>query len=139
MTADLDFFGPEARFHHIGLAVRSIAPLRPEARPTADPIQRVSVAFVDLHGLNIELIEPLGASSPIERSLRNGTKLVHLCYEVGNLALAVNRSRTYGFRQLSLPVPAQAFEGRRISWVYSPEYGLFELLERPAVQSESQR
>ena len=129
MTVELDFFGPEARFHHVGLAVRSIPGAEPRAESVVDPIQRVAVTFLELNGLTVELIEPHGEGSPIDRSLRNGTKLLHLCYEVPDLDVALERCREFGLHRLGEPVPATAFDGRRIVWVYCAQYGLFELLE----------
>ena len=130
MTIDCSFFGKEATFHHIGLAVRSIQEVCPACKPFAEQTQKVSLAFVDLNGVRIELLEPLGDSSPIAKNLREGVKLLHLCYEVADLEEAIEECRAAGFHRLTRPVPAPIFENRRIAWVFSKQYGLFELLER---------
>jgi len=124
------FFGKEARFHHIGLAVKSIEEVCPECQPFAEQTQRVSLAFIDFNGVRIELLEPLGDASPIAKNLRDGVKLLHLCYEVADLEEAVELSRSAGFHRLTRPVPTPVFDNRRIVWVFSKQYGLFELLER---------
>ena len=124
------FFGKEARFHHIGLAVKSIREVCPSAEPFAEQTQRVSLAFIDLNGVRVELLEPLGDASPIAKNLRDGVKLLHLCYEVADLEEAVELSRAAGFHRLTRPVPAPVFDNRRIVWVFSKEFGLFELVER---------
>ena len=123
------FFGSAARFHHIGLAVRSIRAVCPECEILVERTQRVSLAFVLLNGLRIELLEPLGADSPIARNLRRGVKLLHLCYEVPDLEAALKVCRPAGFHRLGPPVSASAFADRRIVWVFSTHYGLFELRE----------
>jgi methylmalonyl-CoA/ethylmalonyl-CoA epimerase len=93
-----------------------------------DPIQKVNVAFTDLHGVTVELIEPAGEGSPVAASLKKGIKLVHLCVEVTDMSKAIEFAEKGDFRQLSQPVPAVAFEGRAIVWMFHPTFGLFELL-----------
>lgn len=132
------FFGKQARFHHVGLAVKSIREASPASTVTVENTQKVSFAFIRLYGVTLELLEPFGEDSPIAGSLRRGTKLLHLCYEVPNLEEALTLARLAGFHQISRPLPAPAFENRRIVWVYSGQYGLFELLEwssSPAVNT----
>jgi methylmalonyl-CoA/ethylmalonyl-CoA epimerase len=125
----LDFLGSHARFHHVGLAVRSIGSIHPGAVIHADPIQGVKVSFLDWGGMTLELVEPDGAGSPVEKSLRSGAKLLHVCFEVPDLEAAIAAARSAGFSKLRDPVPAVAFGGRQIAWVYSAVYGLVELLE----------
>ncbi len=124
------FFGEEARFHHVGLAVRSIQEVNPACHPAEDATQGVSAAFFKLGGITIELLEPRGEESPISRSLRDGVKLLHLCYEVPDLEKAIERCRGAGFHRIRRPEPTPVLDGRRIAWVFSKQYGLFELLER---------
>jgi methylmalonyl-CoA/ethylmalonyl-CoA epimerase len=127
----LDLFGAGAAFHHVGLAVRSISDsVGARAEVVHDEQQRVSVAFVDLNGVCVELIEPAAARSPVTLSLQQRQPLVHLCFEVADLAGAISAGRAAGFHTLARPVPAPAFGNRRIAWVYSRTYGLIELLER---------
>lgn len=124
-----NFFGENARFHHIGMAVRSIEALSPLSEIITDPNQKVSVTFVLINGLLIELIEPYGDNSPVTQSLQKGTKLIHLCYEVNDLEATIKCCRKNGFHCISPPVPAVAFNRRKIAWLYSNQYGLFELLD----------
>ena len=90
----LAIFGDDAAFHHVGLAVRSIAEsIGAGAEIVRDDTQRVSVAFVDLNGICVELIEPAADDSPITARLAAGQPLVHLCFEVADLAKR-DRGRT---------------------------------------------
>lgn len=125
-------FGADARLHHIGVAVGSIKEVNPELESVHDPIQRVRVAFFRMHDLTIELIEPAGENSPVEGSLAKGVKLLHTCFEVDRLEVAIASGRAAGFQPIRPPTPATAFGGRRIAWVYSRVLGLVELLERAA-------
>lgn len=127
---ELDFFGEGAEFHHIGIAVKSIRDLKEVGEITNDPIQKVSVAFVTLNGVPIEIIEPSDDDSPVLNSLKKGIKILHLCYSVPDIQLAISESRKHGFHCLHQPVPAAAFDNSNIAWIYSNEYGLIELLEK---------
>ena len=125
----LDFFGPNARVHHVGMAVRSIDEAVPGIAKVKDPLQRVSVGFVDFSGLTIELIEPIGDKSPIDNNLKRGNKLLHLCIEVPSIKRAMEHCLKHGFRRISKREPAVAFDMRMIIWVFSPVFGLVELFE----------
>ena len=124
------FFGEDATFHHIGLGVDSVRDLDPQGSIRTDKIQKVALSFVQINGVTVELLEPRGDSSPIARSLRDGVKLLHLAFEVDNLEAALEFCRPAGFHCLQRPVPAEPLDGRRIAWVFSKQYGLFELVER---------
>lgn len=125
---ELNFFGKDARFHHIGLVVKSIKDINPLAEIITDSIQRVRVAFVLLNGIKLELIEPYGDNSPVIESLKRKVKFLHMCYTVHDIEEVIKECRKYGFTCIAEPVPAAAFDNK-IAWVYSNEYGLFELLE----------
>jgi methylmalonyl-CoA/ethylmalonyl-CoA epimerase len=124
------FFGKEASFHHVGLAVKSIREVSPSSDIVVNKTQGVSMAFIRLYGITIELLEPLGDTSPIARSLQTGVKLLHLCFEVPDLDVALDVCRSAGFHRVSRPVTVPEFEGRKVVWVFSRQYGLFELLEQ---------
>jgi methylmalonyl-CoA/ethylmalonyl-CoA epimerase len=133
------------RFHHVGYAVREIdaylkdflvplfAPVS-VTEPVSDPIQQVRVCFAEMPGGTvIELVEPLSESSPlcsIIGSSRGG--VYHLCYEVDDLDAEIQRFRRKGCLPLGKPVPAAAFDGRRIVFLITPQRDLVELVEREA-------
>ena len=123
------FFGPGVRFHHVGLAVESIRSVSPESEPRVEHAQKVSLAFISLDGVTLELLEPFGDDSPILRNLRAGVKLLHLCFEVPDLDAAVAAGKAAGFHRISRPVETEVFPGRRVVWVHNAHYGLIELLE----------
>jgi Glyoxalase/Bleomycin resistance protein/Dioxygenase superfamily len=128
----LQFFGPAAKLHHVGIAVRSIEEAIPGLPSVEDPIQHVRVAFANLCGLTIELIEPASEKSPVDQSLRKGTKLLHICIEVPSLEAALKFSAENGFRKISSVQPAVAFDMRKIVWVFNSVFGLVELVEAKA-------
>ena len=70
--------------------------------PHALPAHGVTVVFVELPNTRIELLEPLGADSPVSGFLdRNPAGgMHHLCYEVDDIIAARDRLTTAGARVL---------------------------------------
>jgi methylmalonyl-CoA/ethylmalonyl-CoA epimerase len=134
---------PALRLDHIGYAVANIrdyleAFFVPLFRPIAvsaiveDPLQRVRVAFATLAGgERIELIEPMGDSSPVSKIVEDRRRggLYHLCYSTDSLEQAIDHFRRNGCMVISGPTPAAAFEGRRIVFLFTPHSDLIELVE----------
>ena len=125
----INFFGEYAEFEHAGIAVRSISNAVHNAEKTEDPIQRVNVAFISVNNFKIELIEPLTVESPIRNILDKGQSLYHLCFKVPDIKRALETARKHGFHCIASPVPAKAFNDKKVAWVFSKVYGLFELVE----------
>ena len=61
--------------------------------------------------------------------LAKGIGAYHICYEVSDLEKTLEDVRASGCVLISAPVPAAAFEGRRIAWLSTPTRHLVELLE----------
>lgn len=125
----IDLFGPGAVLDHIGLGVSALDLLPIKPHEYFDPIQNVRVAFFSIHGLRLEAVQPSDEHSPVFERLRQGTKLLHLCFRVPDLDAAVREGKSKGLKAISRPAPAVAFGGRRIVWLFSPVLGLFELVE----------
>jgi methylmalonyl-CoA/ethylmalonyl-CoA epimerase len=130
--AERSFFGPGARLHHVGIGVPSIRAVDASLETVPDPNAGVTMAFLGVHGVTLELVEPLGERSPIARNVREGTKFLHLCFEVPDLEAAMDAGRKAGFLRVQAPVPRPVYEERRVAWMLSRDYGLYELLERKA-------
>jgi methylmalonyl-CoA/ethylmalonyl-CoA epimerase len=66
------------------------------------PTHGVSVVFVELSNTKIELLHPLGASSPITDFLKRNAAggIHHVCYEVDDILAARDRLRAAGARVL---------------------------------------
>jgi len=127
---DLNPFGEDAVFDHVGIAVFSIRDVvGDKVEVTDDELQKVTVGFVDMHGLKIELVQPFGEDTPIKESLKKNQKLLHLCFRVHYLKEAMVEARKHGFHCIAQPKPAKAFQHKRIAWLFSRVYGLIELLE----------
>ena len=70
--------------------------------PVALPAHGVTVVFVELPNTKIELLEPLGAGSPVQAFLdRNPSGgMHHICYEVDDILAARDRLKAGGARVL---------------------------------------
>lgn len=131
------------RFHHAGYVTASIADSVEEyARTTGlvwdgriihDPLQMVSIAFLGSSeggSALIELVEPAGRRSPVNRFLAAGGGLHHICLEVADLGAHIDSSRAAGCTLVRVPLAAVAFGGRKIAWITTPSGQLIELLQR---------
>lgn len=105
-----------------------------------DQLQKANVTFlvVGTGQPLIELVEPAGEASPVARRAERGGGLHHLCYEVASLEAQLERSRISGAILVRPPVPAIAFDGRRICWVFTRERLLIEYLEAKKGKRTSQ-
>ncbi len=129
--------------HHIGCVVDSIENRIESCRVSLgsvsvsqtfeDPIQRSRVAFLDLPtpgAVQLELVEPAAADSPVARFLEKGGGLHHLCYEVDDLQRQIQWMKSQRAVLIRSPKPAVAFGGRRIAWMRTRDSLLIEYLER---------
>jgi methylmalonyl-CoA/ethylmalonyl-CoA epimerase len=133
------------KLRHVGVAVPKLGPTtdalealfgyKVVSGPFDDPIQKVSVNFLatsDNDVAEIELIAPLSEDSPITSMLaKGGGAAYHLCFETSDIEQAVAHAKANGCIIVSPPVPAVAFNGRRIAWIYTRSRQLFELVEAP--------
>ena len=130
------------RLHHMGFVIADIATAMPafvhsmaaewDGKIFEDPLQKAKVAFLTTRAgdAQIELVQPLGETSPVQRFLQErGGGMHHLCYEVADLEAELAAFRSRGASIASRPKPAVAFGGRRIAWVVTSEKFLVELLE----------
>ena len=134
---------PAFTFAHVGVAVpdvrkalsvyESVFGYRLLAGPFDDPIQHVTVCFLgngEASDVEIELVAPLGDDSPVKRLLAKGGGAYHVAYYVDDIGRWIAEARARGCVLLGEPVPAVAYGGRRIAWLYLPSRQLVEVIER---------
>jgi methylmalonyl-CoA/ethylmalonyl-CoA epimerase len=82
--------------------------------------QRVRELFLTDGATTVELLEPLGAGSPLQAFLNRNPAggLIHLALEVTDLDAAIARVTAAGGRLVIAPVPDVAFNQCRIAFVY---------------------
>ncbi len=132
------------KFHHVGIVVESIREaarryeeffgLQPLSPVVRDDRQGVNVQFLggEAAATSVELIEPLPGNSPVRRALEKGGGLNHICFEVTDIEECVRHAGSEGVICVCPPVPAVAFEGRRIAFLYYRGIGLVEFVEAAA-------
>lgn len=133
------------RLNHVGVAVPSIEDAKatyrdlygvPESNMTQIrdmPEQGVRVAFVNVDNSQIELIEPLGETSPILNFLKTNPKggQHHVCFEVKNIYEARDAMKAKGATVLG--EPRIGAHGTLIVFVHPKNSNgvLIELMEEP--------
>ena len=132
------------RLNHVGVATPSIEQSIPLYRdllgatkihdPFDLPAQGVRVCFVDTPNSQIELIEPLGADSPIHGFLAKNPLggQHHVCFEVPDINAAKAEMEARGARVLG--EPRIGAHGTLVIFVHPKDMGgmLVELMEVPA-------
>src|ERR1700674_2222221 len=95
-------------FHHFGVAVRDLSKAIPiyktlldyelKSGPFDDPIQNVSVCFLSRGEGDtvLELVAPLGPTSPIDGTLKKGGGIYHVCYQVPDIIAAIHHLTEQG-------------------------------------------
>ncbi|OGS04934.1 MAG: methylmalonyl-CoA epimerase [Elusimicrobia bacterium RIFCSPLOWO2_12_FULL_59_9] len=114
------------RLDHVGIAVEKIEKALPFYQTvlglSAGPVEEVAgekvrVAFMDLEGARLELLEPAGAGGPISKFLdRRGPGLHHLAFAVQDVSGAAEKSRTAGFPCVA-PGLRTGSRGRRVCFL----------------------
>lgn len=115
---------------HVGIVVRSLERgaedwerlfgYRRATEVVVNTRQKVKVLFLEKQGsLQVKLIEPSDATSPIQAMAQRGGGLHHLCFRCASLPAELARLQAGGIRILSPPQPGEAFENDAIAFVYA--------------------
>lgn len=121
------------RLNHVALAVPDLAAAtatyrdRLDARlsaPQALPEHGVTVVFVDVGNTKIELLEPLGESSPIAAFLEKNPSggMHHVCYEVDDILAARDRLKASGARVLGDGSPKIGAHGKPVLFLHPKDF-----------------
>jgi methylmalonyl-CoA/ethylmalonyl-CoA epimerase len=121
------------RLNHVAIAVPKLAEaakLYADAlgAQVSDPVPHaehgVTVVFVTLPNTKIELLEPLGESSPIaaflERNPNGG--IHHLCYEVEDIVAASAKLQASGARVLGEGKPKIGAHGKPVLFLHPKDF-----------------
>lgn len=99
------------------------------------PGEGVRVAFLSLRGGgHLEILEPLGAASPIHKFLeKRGPGLHHVAFRVGGIETWMGAAKRSGLQLLS-EKPKPGSRGTRVCFIHPKSAGgvLLELVEPPA-------
>ena len=121
------------RLNHVAIAVRDIAAAATVYRDilgaavsAAVPQEQhgVTTVFVTLPNTKIELLEPLGAASPIAKFLERNPDggIHHVCYEVDDIISARDRLKAEGARVLGDGEPRIGAHGKPVLFLHPKDF-----------------
>jgi methylmalonyl-CoA/ethylmalonyl-CoA epimerase len=121
------------RLNHVAIATKDIASAAKVYRdtlgakvsePVAQPDHGVTTIFVELPNSKIELIEPLGADSPIANFLRKNPAggIHHICYEVDDIIAARDRMRAAGATITGTGEPRIGAHGKPVIFLHPKDF-----------------
>ena len=92
--------------------------------PRALPAHGVTVVFVELPNTKIELLEPLGADSPIAGFLAKNPSggMHHVCYEVADIIAARDQLKASGARVLGDGEPKIGAHGKPVLFLHPKDF-----------------
>lgn len=121
------------RLNHVAIAVPDLAAAANQYRtslgaevtePQALPEHGVTVVFINLPNTKIELLEPLGADSPIAMFLAKNPSggMHHVCYEVDDILAARDRLLADGARVLGDGNPKIGAHGKPVLFLHPKDF-----------------
>ena len=121
------------RLNHVAIAVPDVAAASETYRhtlgarvsaPQALPAHGVTTVFVNLPNTKIELLEPLGADSPIANFLARHPQggIHHLCYEVEDIVAARDTMLKAGARLTGSGEPSIGAHGKPVLFLHPKDF-----------------
>jgi methylmalonyl-CoA/ethylmalonyl-CoA epimerase len=121
------------KLNHVAIVVPDLAVAAALYRDTlgatvlprhALPEHGVTAVFVELGNTRIELLEPLGADSPVRGFLLRHPEggMHHVCYEVADISAARDRLREAGARVLGDGEPKTGAHGKPVLFLHPKDF-----------------
>lgn len=121
------------RLNHVAIAVPDLAKGTATyattlgakvSAPLPQPEHGVTVVFIELPNTKIELLEPLGADSPIAKFLERNPEggIHHVCYEVDDILAARDRLKGEGARVLGSGDPKIGAHGKPVLFLHPKDF-----------------
>lgn len=121
------------RLNHVAIAVGDLEAASAVYRDTLGarvsapvplPAHGVTVVFVELPNTKIELLQPLGETSPISKFLEKNPEggMHHVCYEVDDIIAARDRLREQGARVLGDGEPRTGAHGKPVLFLHPKDF-----------------
>lgn len=122
------------RLNHVALAVPNLEDAAATWRqtlgakvsaPLALPDHGVTVVFIDTGNAKIELLEPLGADSPIAQFLSRNPDggMHHMCFEVDDILAARDQLIAEGARVLGDATPKIGAHDKPVLFLHPKDFG----------------
>jgi methylmalonyl-CoA/ethylmalonyl-CoA epimerase len=121
------------RLNHVAIAVKDLQTAAQRYRDTLgaeisaavpQPDHGVTTIFINLPNTKIELLEPLGANSPIAKFLERNPDggIHHICYEVEDIRKARDRMKAQGARVLGDGEPKIGAHGKPVLFLHPKDF-----------------
>jgi methylmalonyl-CoA/ethylmalonyl-CoA epimerase len=121
------------RLNHVAIATKDIAAATAVYRDTLgakvsgqvpQPDHGVTTVFVELPNTKIELLEPLGANSPIAKFLEKNPSggIHHVCYEVDDINAAVKQMKERGATITGTGEPRIGAHGKPVVFLHPKDF-----------------
>lgn len=121
------------RLNHVAIAVKDIQSAAKTYRETLgaqvseavpQPDHGVTTIFINLPNTKIELLEPLGANSPIAKFLERNPDggIHHICYEVADIKTARDQMKAQGARVLGDGEPKIGAHGKPVLFLHPKDF-----------------
>jgi methylmalonyl-CoA/ethylmalonyl-CoA epimerase len=121
------------RLNHVAIAVKDLGASTALYRDTLgarvsqalpQPEHGVTVVFVELPNTKIELLEPMGADSPVAKFLERNPDggIHHICYEVEDILAARDRLKADGARVLGSGEPRIGAHGKPVLFLHPKDF-----------------
>jgi methylmalonyl-CoA/ethylmalonyl-CoA epimerase len=120
------------RLNHVAIAVRDIAAAARLYRSLGAEVSAavpqaehgVTTVFITLPNTKIELLEPLGAASPIAKFLERNPDggIHHMCFEVPDIMAARDRLKAQGARVLGDGEPRTGAHGKPVLFFHPKDF-----------------
>ena len=130
------------RLNHVAIAVPDLQAAADTYRnllgatvsePEPLPDHGVTVVFIELANTKVELLEPLGKTSPIAAFLEKSPSggMHHICYEVDDILAARDHLKKEGARVLGDGTPKTGAHGKPVLFLHPKDFAgtLVELEE----------
>ena len=121
------------RLNHVAIAVPDLAAAADQYRlslgatvgaPQDEPDHGVTVVFIELPNTKIELLYPLGETSPIQSFLDKNPSggIHHICYEVDDIRKARDQLIEAGSRVLGKGEPKIGAHGKPVLFLHPKDF-----------------
>lgn len=121
------------RLNHVAIAVPDLDAASAQYRdtlgaevgaPQDEPDHGVTVVFIELPNTKVELLYPLGETSPITGFLEKNPSggIHHICYEVDDILAARDKLQAQGARVLGTGEPKIGAHGKPVLFLHPKDF-----------------
>ena len=126
------------KFHHIGYLTNNINNSIKEFKKINyknknnlinDKNLYVKIQFIFNSNNIIELVKPYKKNYSFSKNIKNKNFAYHFAYKVKNLNKAINKLKINSFKLIVNPVPAKAFNNKKVAFLKMKNGFIIELIE----------